>query len=48
MKSRSIIIFYDVSDFPICLKHSNAEMYADDTNLAACSDELLNLQTILN
>ena len=44
LKYRSIVSHY----LPNCLKHSNAEMYADDTNLTACSDDLNNLQTVLN
>jgi hypothetical protein len=37
-----------VNDLPNCLRHSSAEMYADDTNLTACSDNINNLQAILN
>jgi hypothetical protein len=37
-----------VNDLTNCLRHSSAEMYADDTNLTACSDEIYNLQAILN
>ena len=37
-----------VNDLPNCLRHSSAEMYADDTNLTACSDDINNLQAILN
>jgi hypothetical protein len=33
-----------VNDLPNCLRHSSAEMYADDTNLTACSDDINNLQ----
>ena len=38
----------NVNDVPDCPKHSNVEMYADDTKLTACSDDLNNLQTVLN
>ena len=37
-----------VNDLPNCLRYSSAEMYADDTNLTACSDNINNLQAILN
>jgi hypothetical protein len=37
-----------VNDLPNCLRHSSAEMYVDDTNLTACSDDINNLQAILN
>ena len=37
-----------VNDLPNCLRHSSAEMYADDMNLTACSDDINNLQAILN
>ena len=37
-----------VNDLPNCLNQSSAEMYADDTNLTASSDDLHCLQTILN
>jgi hypothetical protein len=33
-----------VNDLPNCLRHSSAEMYADDTNLTACSDYINNLK----
>jgi hypothetical protein len=38
-----LFILY-VNDLPNCLRHSSAEMYADDT----CSDNINNLQAILN
>ena len=37
-----------VNDLPNCLKQSSAEMYADDSNLTAFSNDLYRLQTILN
>ena len=37
-----------VNDLPNCLNQSSAEMYADDTNLTAFSNDLHSLQTILN
>jgi hypothetical protein len=37
-----------VNDLPTCLRHSSAEMYPDNTNLTACSDDINNLQAILN
>ena len=37
-----------VNDLPNCLRHSSAKMYADYTNLTACSDNINNLQAILN
>jgi hypothetical protein len=37
-----------VNDLPNCLRYSSAEMYADDTNLTACCDDINNLQAILN
>ena len=37
-----------VNDLPNCLHQSSAEMYADDTNLTAFSNDLHSLQTILN
>ena len=37
-----------VNDLPNCLKQSSAEMYADDSDLTAYSNDLYRLQTILN
>ena len=37
-----------VNDLPNCLKQSSAEMYTDDSNLTASSNDLYRLQTILN
>ena len=37
-----------VNDLPNCLKQSSAEMYPDDSNLTASSNDLYSLQTILN
>jgi hypothetical protein len=37
-----------VNDLPNCLRHSSAELYADDTNLTVCSNNINNLQAILN
>ncbi|CAB4038784.1 Hypothetical predicted protein [Paramuricea clavata] len=37
-----------VNDLPNCLRHTSAKMYADDTNLTACSDDINNLQANLN
>ena len=37
-----------VNDLPNCLKQSSAEMYADDSNWTASSNDLYSLQTILN
>ncbi|CAB4003657.1 Hypothetical predicted protein [Paramuricea clavata] len=43
-----LLFFLYVNDLPHCLRHSSAEMYADDTNLTACSHDINNLQAILN
>ena len=37
-----------VNDLPNCLKQSSAEMYANDSDLTAFSNDLYRLQTILN
>jgi hypothetical protein len=48
-KSRSIVISLVCQRSPELSKTLySAEMYADDTNLTACSDDINNLQAILN